>query len=779
MGIVLSSFQLPATSAVWGWSLILCGLSILASLALRPPRPSIRWGAFLLTFFLLGGYRYKTDCVWPKKDSHWTSGPVCLKGIVADDPDYSFGQLLFRLTPEGQSDIGIRGRLRGKNPGISYGDFVEIKGVLMAPPDQRNPGGFDYRAFLRRIKVFFLLEVQGDTSIRILQKEHGHPLIGKVFIPLRRNIFCIFDKALQGEPLALLKGLIFGERSELSRETIEAFADTGTVHILAVSGFNVGLVAFIFFLFFRSLGLSAKIANFLLIPFLLLYVGLTDFTPSVVRATIMAVIFLIGFLLERETSLYNSLGLAALVILLLWPQALFDLSFSLSFTATFGIIYLAPRFYSLLPEPLRKSWLGLWLLLPFFVSLSAQLFSTPLIINNFYRLSLISPLANLVILPLVTLATALGFSQAFVGFLSLPLNQVFAGANWLVLKSILVLTAFFGHMPYASLRFDLPWLSVIGCYALLLSTPWVKKSRWSLLAIATSILLVLVPLGWRSLRSHDRTMTVTFLDVGQGDAELLEFPDGRTVLLDGGGANPGWNAGERDVAPFLWSQGRVRLDAIVASHLHQDHTGGLPFILDHFQVARFIESMAPCSTNAGAFLHRTVQVRNVPRFFLEAGDTLFFDPSVTVQAFLPSRGMVASMKNAQRIDPNFTSLVLKVSFRDVSFFFPGDIPSEADSALLVSGFDLSSTVLKVPHHGSSKANSLDFVGAVHPQLAIISLSEKNCQDLSQSPVLDLYRHACAHILQTAEQGAIAVKTDGRKLWFRTQIQPKWQELTKP
>ncbi len=465
------------------------------------------------------------------------------------------------------------------------------------------------------------------------------------------------------------------------------------------------------------------------------------------------------------------------MILLLWPQALFDLSFSLSFAATFGIVFLAPRFYDLFPEQVRKSRWGSWLLLPLFVTLSAQMFSTPLILQSFYRLSLVSPLANLIILPLVTLATALGFSQILSGFLNFSLSRIFAAANWLVLKGILASTSLFAHLPYASLRFGLPVVSLLGFYGLLLSAPWIRKRWEARVSVAFAALLVLVPLVWRAARSHSNTLMVTFLDVGQGDAAFLEFPNGRAVLLDGGGAYEGWNAGEWDIAPFLWDRGRTRLDAVIASHPHQDHVGGLPFILDHFQVGRIIESKAPCSTSAGAALHRTILARHVPRYLLGAGDTLCFDPSVGVQTLSPSREMVAFMAGAPEPDPNLSSLVLRVSYRGVSFLFPGDIPSLADSALL-PGHDLGSTVLKVPHHGSSRANSPDFVQAVHPHLALLSLSGSNPQGLPRPSVLELYRNAGAIVLRTDEQGAISLWTDGRKLWFYTQAHPKTRELLK-
>jgi competence protein ComEC len=775
LGIGISA-TLPFPASLWGYSLALAGVFIIVSVFLRPRRPSLCWYTLILLIASLGGYRYQADTKPPQGLARFSPGSISLRGIVTSDPDSASRHLRFRLSPDSTPGVGIRVLLRGSAVPVSYGDWVEVKGELRVPPGQRNPGGFDFRAYLKRNGIYFLLSAKGDRSISILASRRGNPLVQGVVMPLRRRIHRDFGATLTGEPEALLKGLILGERSDLPHQTLAAFADAGTVHILAVSGFNVGLVVLIFFLFFRSIGFSPTLANLLLVPLLIVYAGLTDFTPSVVRATIMAVIFIIGFLLERESSPYNLLGLAALVILLLWPQALFDLSFSLSFAATFGIIFLAPRFYGLFPEQVRKSRWGSWLFLPLFVTLSAQMFSTPLILQSFYRLSLVSPLANLIILPLVTLATALGFSQILSGFLNFSLSRIFAAANWLVLKGILASTSFFAHLPYASLRFGLPIVSLLGFYGLLLSAPWIRKRWEARVSVALAALLVLVPLVWRAARPHSNTLMVTFLDVGQGDAAFLEFPNGRAVLLDGGGAFEGWNAGEWDVAPFLWDRGRNRLDAVVASHLQQDHVGGLPFILDHFPVGRVIESEAPCSTDAGASLHRTILARSLARSLLAEGDTLLFDPQVSVRALSPSNGIVTSFINSPKLDPNFSSLVLKVTYGGISFLFCGDLPSEADSMLLNRGFDLCATALKVPHHGSANASSQDFVEAVCPRVAVFSLAARNLYGFPRSSVVERYRNAGAIVLRTDEQGAISLWTDGRKLWFFTQAHPETREL---
>lgn len=777
-GVGLSAV-LPIPALFWGALLALTGVCFLGSLFLRPRRPLFGWVMLFFFTTFLGGYRYQAVSQLPKGIGRFSPGPVVFRGIVEDDPDSVSWGSRFTLKPQEDPEVGVRVGLRKCPVAVSYGDMVEVKGELGVPPGQRNPGGFDYRAYLRQNGVYFLLDAKGDSVVTVLARGQGNPVIRNFVLPLRREVFQVFGATLNGEPEALLKGLILGERSDLPHETIDAFADTGTVHILAVSGLNVSLVILVFFLLFRALGFSPTLANLLLIPLLVLYAGLTDFTPSVVRATIMALVFIIGFLLEREPLSLNSLGAAALLILILWPQALYGTSFQLSFAATFGIAFLAPRLNNLLSEDFRKTLVAKWVVLPVIVSLSATMFSTPLILRTFYRLSLISPLSNLVILPMVTLSTALGFAQVLAGFMSISLSRIFAAANWPVLKAILVSTKFFAHLPYSAQRFGLPGLSLISIYGLLLSTPWVRRQWVARVAFAASAVLFIAPLTGRVLETHSKIMTVTFIDVGEGDAALLEFPNGRALLLDGGNAYEGWNAGEQDVAPFLWEHGRTCLDAVVASHLHQDHVGGLPFILEHCRVSRLIESEASCSTSAGAALHRAVRKCKIPHYQIEAGDTLFIDSEVDIRALSPTPEVMAEVQTDPEPDPNLTSVVLKVTYRGVSFLFPGDLPSEADAALFSQGYDISSTVLKVPHHGSLRGSSPDFVQAVHPRLAVVSLSENNSHSFPNPSVVELYHQAGTRILRTDQEGAISVKTDGQRLWYRTQTEPQWIELPKP
>ncbi len=299
--------MVPFPALLWKYSLILTGVYVLVSVFLRPRKRFIRWCALVLLITSLGGYRYQADTNPPRGLARFSPGPVSLRGIVTSDPDSASGHFRFRLSPDSAPGVGIRVLLRGSAAPVSYGDWVEVKGELRAPRGQRNPGGFDYRAYLRRYGIYFLLSAKGDRAISILASRRGNPLVQGVVMPLRRRIHRDFGATLTGEPEALLKGLILGERSDLPHQTLAAFADAGTVHILAVSGFNVGLVVLIFFLFFRSIGLSPTLANLLLVPLLIVYAGLTDFTPSVVRATIMAVIFLIGFLLDGNPHFTTSL----------------------------------------------------------------------------------------------------------------------------------------------------------------------------------------------------------------------------------------------------------------------------------------------------------------------------------------------------------------------------------------------------------------------------------------------------------------------------------------
>src|SRR5499427_3895599 len=380
-----------------------------------------------------------------------------------------------------------------------------------------------------------------------------------------------------------------GEKVGLPPESSEAFRRAGVYHILAVSGFNVALLASSVFFVLSTLGVprwaTAVVAGAALVGFALVVGG----QASVLRATVMGLLLLGALLLDRESQLMNALALAVLVLLAWRPGDLGEPGFQLSFAATAGIIYLAPPLTAWL---IGKRWPG-WLATSTAVSLGAQAAVTPVMLVHFNQLSLIGIVANLAVVPMAAVATTLGMLALLIAAASVSAADVFFQALWLLLLALRAAVWAAARMPAAMVHLPAPsWPAISAwCVALALVPYLGSARRWIRPAAAVSLALAMGLSVWPWVKPGDGRLRVTFLDVGQGDAILVEVPEGPRLLVDGGPAgNQRLDVGERVLAPFLWNRPTQRLDVVALTHPDSDHSGGLRAVLTRFGVREFWEN---------------------------------------------------------------------------------------------------------------------------------------------------------------------------------------------
>jgi competence protein ComEC len=286
--------------------------------------------------------------------------------------------------------------------------------------------------------------------------------------------------------------------------------------------------------------------------------------PSVLRATIMGLLLLAALLIDRESQLPNALALAVLALLLWRPGDLWEPGFQLSFAATAGIVYLAPWLTAALAE---RGWPS-WLATAVAVSLGAQAAVTPLMLAHFNQLSLIGVAANLAVVPLAGVATTLGMVALLVELGAASLGALLFHALWLILLALRALVWIAAALPGAMVHLPAPSPAVVvAWYGALGLAPAALASRWRRAGLGALVVTVLALSVWPWLRPTERMLRVTFLDVGQGDAALIELPEGPRLLVDGGpGGARRFDVGERVLAPFLWNRPLVHLDAVALSH---------------------------------------------------------------------------------------------------------------------------------------------------------------------------------------------------------------------
>ncbi len=611
--------------------------------------------------------------------------------------------------------------LYGEAPALTEGQRVRADVRMHRAGGFRNPGGFDYAEHLAREGILVVGTARAERLTVV--DDPGPPWHVKV----RRGAREAIERALPPASAALLAGLLLGERTALPSEIDMAFRRAGVYHLLAVSGFNVALIAGATFALLTLVRTGRRVAAAAAMVVVAGFAAVVGPEPSVLRAVIMATLVLGGLLVDREASVLNSLALAALVILVLRPGDLHDPGFQLSFAATTGIV-VAP-----LPRGLLTGAIG--------VSLAAELAVLPITLAHFNQLSLIGPLANLGAVPLAGIATIVGLAGAAAACGMTAAGDVFVNATWPVLIALRALVAIAASPPWALVHLPAPAWPAVACYvaALLLALGWwrlrVDYPRRARRAgvTALALLAVAVTIGaWPLMRPADGRLRVIVLDVGQGDAIVVETPDGRAFLVDAGSGGPmRLDAGERVVAPVLWNRGVLRLAAALTTHDDRDHAGGL------------------------AAIRRLFTVREA-----WSADELRAAPRVVGGVRLTA---LAGPPDAQRRSRNDNALVLRLDYGLASFLLASDITAATEAGLVSAAAPLAATVLKVAHHGSRGSSTPEFLRAVGPLAAIISVGARNPYGHPSAETLGRLAVAGATIYRTDQDGAVVLETDGRAL----------------
>ncbi|KPL00607.1 MAG: hypothetical protein AMJ90_08005 [candidate division Zixibacteria bacterium SM23_73_2] len=395
-----------------------------------------------------------------------SKSPVTISGNVVKDPDIRKDKTFLTI----QTKSLIKGekihltsgkillKIRKPTNLFNYGDFIRFRGFLYQPSPPKNPKDFDYRKYLARKDIFALTNLRTPEYIKILYREDENLFLSKIVLPTKHFILKVFNSHLKDPHRALLAGFVLGEKRGIPQDIYRMFTDTGTLHLLAISGSNVGLVVLFCFYFFLVLRIPRKPSFILTIPAVVIFSYITNNEPSVVRASVMAICFLFAFYLEKEREAVNILAFSALLILLFSPLSLFDVGFQLSYAATAGILLLIVNPKSLLFQLAErfKGDLKNWIILPSLVSLAATLSTYPIIAYYFNRISIYTFLANLIMVPLVSLAVITGSVTVLASLLSFSLSGILSAFNWLCLSSTLWTVNFFSNLPCSTVMVNSP-----------------------------------------------------------------------------------------------------------------------------------------------------------------------------------------------------------------------------------------------------------------------------------------------------------------------------------
>ncbi|NLS95834.1 MAG: DUF4131 domain-containing protein [Planctomycetaceae bacterium] len=658
----------------------------------------------------------------------------------------------------GYTTLTVDGQLLG----VQAGDRIRVFGTLSRPHGDLNPGGFDQATYLQGSRQLCRLWTSHPDCVSVVEKSPWHGprwWIERSRTDARRTQW-------QNLPVGraeLAAALLIGARDEIDPEETNVLVETGTVHLLAISGLHVGIVAGVLLFVLRAVPISRTAKFWIVICWTVAYTLLTDACPPAIRATILVTILCLARLKRRPDSPWNSLAAAGLVVLALNPADLFSTGVQLSFLAVATLMCVSPRWFlgARSDDPLDRlieqsrgpwerliRWCAVKVLRLVVACTAVWLVTLPLVASRFHVVSLGSVLLNVVLWIPVTAVLVSGFLMILSGWLlpaGVPVFAAVCNGSLAALQGMIDLTHRLPGNPIWVAGWPDWWL--VGFYALLAAAVWTAAHRPRRRCWAWGLFVTWFVVGF--VATHRFTpqdqMVCTIVSVGHGAAVVVEMPGGPVILCDAGRMGSPI-AGARDIAGCLWSRRIRRIDAITLSHADADHFNAVPELLRRFEVNAVYAPPGTFDGKSGSVraLRTALVGHGVPIEHLTAGDHLRFGEAV-VEVLHPPAGSQSEHDNAG-------SLVLSVEYGGRRIIIPGDVDGEGLEALLNSP-PRPCEVLLAPHHGSLKTDAPGLAAWCSPRWVVVSgYYEKRTE-----PVAEAYRAAGAEVLYAGEIGAVTVR----------------------
>jgi competence protein ComEC len=736
-------------------------LSLYMYFRYRKAYPLIYICIFLSSIFAYS-FSYKT---MEKQYQKLKGRNVTLSGVISGDITNTGNTVKYTLYADSCETDGICDNIDCKINVIDYNNDpkyvipyndVKISGKFESGNIYKNTNMANYQ------ETLFTKGISGtliaDYSSKIESVPSSKRFLQRLAYDIKRKCEAVIERYVDKDSYALAKGVIFGDTSKISDSQYISFEKAGIIHIFAVSGYNIWLLYYILnhALFFINHHKRAK--TFAILSLLLLYTIISGWSASIVRAFIMASVSLIGkILLNRDSDKLTSLSISCLAILISNPLSIMDIGFQLSFISVLSIILIFPKFKKLKAKlPIAAGDM-------LAASISVQIGITPMIAYHFNTVSTLSVVSNVFIMPLVSLFTILLIAILAAGFvlpyLASAIGSIAGGIGGAILK----VSETISSISWAGFNMTSPSIfEMLLYYGLLLALcsdfihriktvyfiGFMKGKYKYMIALAAACMIMMhiiigVPKGM---------LKISFIDVGQGDSILVSTPDGKHVLIDGGGkiktSYSDFDIGEEVLKPYLLKHGIKKIDMMISTHSHYDHLLGLVPVMKNFEVEKFVKPEVLQRKDYEAIIENGLVCKE-DIINVKKGDVIKVGNEVLFYVLNPE---------FESLDENDSSLVIKLVYKDFSALFTADAESFARSDM--DDYTLKSDVLKIPHHGSSGSINDEFLKKVDPEAAVICVGKNNFGHPSIE-VVDMVEKRGIKLYRTDTDGEITVTTDGR------------------
>ncbi len=783
-------------------AIILTGLIPLPLLFwFRHQRRLIILTSLCLFAFFGGAFLFQSSL--PPTDEHSLQfyndqGIVEIEGVVDTDPEVRdkvthlhLSVTEIKLGKEWHEVSGTALLFVPRYPTYAYGDELLVSGKLETPPQLDD---FDYKGYLAHQGIYSTMLY---PKIETLEKGKGFKPLEWVY-SLRNRLSQALVEVLPEPQASLAQGIVLGIRGMIPASLKASFSHSGTAHLLAISGLHLAIVAGILLsLGIWLFGRRRYTYVWLALATVWLYALITGMHPPVIRGAIMASLFLTAELLGRQRSAITALAFAAAVMVGVSPQILWQASFQMSFVAMTGLIFIFPPLRAAgrkavnatLGEAGTMASIANIATDSFSVTLGAILAVWPLVAYYFGIVSFTAPLATLLALPALPGIIITGALAGGVGLIALPVAQVIAWLAWLFLSYLILVVNVFATLPLSFQEVSSISTNVIwGYYLALAFALWLNSHRRQANAITSQSLSLLrsgaikainpvsrLPVKWvippllvvailvstTAATMPDDRLHVSFLDIGQGDAILIQRGS-QQVLIDGGPSSQAIGLALGKKMPF-WDR---TIELVVLTHPHADHLTGLVAVLQRYQVKQVLYPDLDYESPLYDEWLSLIKEKNIKCTTAQAGQQIDIGKGVVITVLNPQCPPLTGTESD--IDNN--GAVLRLSMDEVSFLLTADIFWEGEFELVRHGTDLKSTVLKVGHHGANTSTTEEFLAVVNPQLAVISAGKDNPHGHPSPEVIErlMERLGAEDIYRTDKHGTIEFIADGERLWVRVE-----------
>jgi len=717
---------------------------------------------------------------------------VVLLDLDAVEPATAANDPSLQLPAHGRVRLNVR-RHAGEDTAVRAGDRLHVTAELRRPYGLHNVGLFDAGRYAHRQGIDAAASVRTDQLTRL---EEGDGLLDRgVLRPVeswRERIDAAMAGSLPPPSAALLSALILGETGRITPDMRDTFTAAGVAHLLSISGSHLALLAGVIFLLIRGLCrllperwllrltiwlTPTQLATLATVPAVVWYTALSGGQTATIRSLLMLLLYCGAVLLSRPHDLLSALAIAAFAVLIVDPLALGTISFQLSYGAVLGMA-LALAWWSErqadtrrdaadddqpAPSARWRSWLQrgqLYLLL----TAAATAATAPLVLYHFRQFSWVGLVSNLVVPAIGVVVIPLGLLSAGMTLLFSLSTFPLASLNDWAVTVLRTAVGWFARWPGAVVHLAAPsLLTVATLYIGMAALVWGRRFRWlGGLGVAVCAFWVVVALA--GLMRPGGQLRVSFLDVGQGDGAVVAFPTGQAMVIDGGPQYGGYDTGRAVVAPYLWDHGIRRIDYLVASHPQADHIGGQISLMRLFPVGELWQNGVRRTGSVADGWRAAAEADSARMMTIRAVDEPVYIGPVQINLLHPSDSFVSDDDNPNGHGLNDSAIVMRIGLGECHFLFTGDIERPAEAELVRSQADrLEATVLKVPHHGSRTSSTPEFLEAVRPDQAVISVGAYNPYHHPSLPVLEAYEARDIELLRTDQEGEVVYLTDGTTL----------------